>query len=88
MLKNFQDNEYYEIGIFSIPQKRIVKEYVTELHIAEGGVVHAQLMKFLYRENPGSVMILLNRRDGNLPNDNRDVIKINIPSKPAFKYNR
>ena len=88
MSKNYQNKEYYEIGIFSISQKRIVKEYVTELHIVEGGVVHALLMKFLYRENPGNIMVLLNKRNGNLPNDNRDVIKINIPSKPVFKYNR
>jgi len=88
MSKNYQNNEYYEIGIFSIPQKCIVKEYVTELHIVEGEVIHAQLMNFLHQENPGNIIVLLNKRNGNLPNDNRDVIKINIPSKPVFKYNR
>ncbi len=88
MLKNCQNKEYYEIGIFSISQKRIVKEYVTELPIIERGVVHTLLMKFLYQENPGNIMVLLNKKNGNLPNDNRGVIKINIPSKPTFKYNR
>lgn len=88
MSKNCQNNEYYEIGIFSIPQKRIVKEYVTELPIVKDVTIHTLLMKFLYQENPGDIMVLFNKRSGKLPNDDRDVIKINIPSKPVFKYNR
>jgi len=88
MSKNYQDKEYYEIGIFSISQKHIMKEYVTELPIVDGCVVESRLMKLLYDENPGDMIVLLNKKNGNLPNDNRDVIKIDIPSKPVFKYNR
>ena len=88
MSKNYQDKKYYEIGIFSLSKKHIINEHVTDLPIVDGGVIHESLAEFLRNENPGDIMILFNIKDGELLRDTRSIIKIRVPDKPTFKYNR
>lgn len=88
MSKNYQDKKYYEIGIFSLSEKCIINEYVTDLPIVDSGVIYEPLVEFLHNENPGDIMILLNTKNGKLSRDSRSVIKIRVPVKPTFKYNR
>lgn len=86
MSKNSQD-KYYEIGVMR--GKSLIAEYVTTLPIIKGeGLVHEKLMQFMYKNHGEGIVILWNKKNGKLPNDNRQKIKIRIPAEPTLKYNR
>ena len=87
MLKNFQNNHYYEIAVISIINGDIINKYVTMVPFMESEyIIYQSFMSFLQKKH-GDIYILWNERYGNMPND-IDEIKIVIPSKPTLKYNR
>jgi len=86
MSKNSQD-KYYEIGVMR--GKTLIAEYVTTLPIIKGdNRVHDKLMQFMYKNHGEGIIVLWNKKEGKLPNDNRLKINIRIPAEPVLKYNR
>ena len=88
MLKNFQNNHYYEIAVISIINGDILNKYVTMVPFMESEhIIYRSFMSFLQKKHGDDIYILWNERYGNMPN-NINEIKIVIPTKPTFKYNK
>ena len=87
MSKNSQNNYYYEVGVFD--GKKLICEYVTTLPIVRrNGLIHDKLMNLMEKEHGQGVLVLYNKKEGKLPNDQRPVIDIDIPMEPTLNYNR
>ncbi len=87
MSKNSQDNFYYEIGVTR--NGNLIKEYVTKLPIIQGdSLVHNSIVGYLKKLHGYDVVLLLNKKNGNLPKDSRPIIDIEIPKAPELKYNK
>lgn len=87
MSKNSQNNYYYEVGVFN--GSDLIYEYVTTLPIVrQNGLVHDKLMNLIKKEHGDGVLVLFNKKEGNLPNDNRPIIDINLPPEPTLNYNK
>lgn len=85
--KEYQNKEYYEIGIWR--GGNLIKEYTTALPIIyEGNIIHKEIINYLKSIHGNDIIVLLNEKIGKIPNDNRGEIKIHIPEKSEFKYNK
>jgi hypothetical protein len=88
MSKNSQNSIYYEIGVVN-RKGELLEEYVTDLPIvSKGSVVYEKFANFVRKLHGGDILILWNKRDGSLPNDNRPRIDIELPRETELKYNR
>lgn len=88
MLKNIQTDYYYEIGVID-RNNDIIQEYVTPLPIDKGnGLIQDKLIKLIKEKHGGDVFVLFNKKDGEMPNDNRPIIDIILPSEPTLNYNK
>lgn len=86
MSKNTQ-NRYYEIGVFSPQVKKLLAEYVTNLHILKSDArIHDKLMDLLYEEHGKNIVVLWNLKKGSLPDDNRSIIKVRLSEEPKLEY--
>ena len=87
MSKSGVNKFYYEIGVTR--GSELLEEYVTDLPIvSKGDVVYEKFVDFVKKLHGNDVLILLNRKSGSLPNDNRPRIDIEIPRERELKYNR
>ena len=94
MSENIQNNQtaiqptYYELGIFSINDKQLIKKYITKVHFMmyDNKIIHEMLMNFLYKEHGKGVIVLWNERIGEPPRD-IDEIKLEIPEQ-ILNYNK
>jgi hypothetical protein len=88
MSKSTQNSFYYEIGVVS-PEGKLVKEYVTDLPIIKKGEsVYNEFVDFVKKIHGQDTIILWNRVEGEIPDDGRSRIALDIPPKSEFKYNR
>jgi hypothetical protein len=88
MSKSCQNKFYYEIGVVG-RKGELLEEYVTDLPIvSKGSVVYEKFANFVRKLHGNDILIIWNKRDGSLPNDNRPKIDIELPREVELKYNR
>jgi len=85
MSKNGQNKFHYEIGV--VRDGKIIEEYVTDLSIIEmDNIINERFARFIRSLHGNDVVILWNRKEGDLPDDKRPRINIEIPEKTNLKY--
>ena len=88
MSKNIQNDYYYEVCVID-RNSNIIQEYVTPLPIVKGnGLVQDKLIKLMKENHGNDILVLFNKNHGNLPEDNRPIIDIEIPIEPTLNYNK
>ena len=89
MSKSSQNNFYYEVAVYSSDLKEVVAEYVTRLPIIKKGHwIHEKLTNLLKIEHGENIMVLWNKKYGEMPKNNLSVIDVNIPDEPELNYNK
>ena len=67
----------------------LIWEYTTSLPIiSKGDIIHEELINYLKNLHGEDIIILTNKKNGNILNDSRPEIKIDIKQDSNLEYNK